>query len=246
MEAINRKHLWNIYLLKLLYFCLGIFMFLSFSISILVTIVAKKYTYHDYAEMPSRIVGVVFGTSPYASGGEPNSYFQLRMNTTAGLYFAGKIKQIIVTGDNREITYNEPRAMRKALEDRGVPPEVIYEDYAGRDTLDSVLRTRDIFGVVEPLYITQRFHADRAIAIALWNNIPAEAYIVPETGGIFIRAKLYIREYFARIKMTYELIIGARPAIEGKYAPIESSLRVSQRFVVKTATSTTKHISNGN
>lgn len=215
----------------------GIFIFLSLIISELTTYIAHPYIFHDYADMPPRPVAIVFGTSPFASGGEPNSYFLLRMNTTAGLYHAGKIQQIIVTGDNRAITYNEPRAMRKALEDRGVPPGVIHEDYAGRDTLDSVLRARDVFGVMEPLYITQRFHADRAIAMAVWHGIPAEAYIVPETGGLYIRTKLYVREYFARIKMAYELIAGAQPAIVGKYAPVgkpdQDSLIMSSTTVRK-------------
>lgn len=199
----------------------SIFLFLSLLVSLLTTYVARPYIYHDYADMPLRKYAVVFGTSPFASSGEPNSYFSLRMNTAAGLFHAGKIQQIIVTGDNRAVNYNEPRAMRKALEDRGIPKEVIHEDYAGRDTLDSVLRARDVFGVMEPIYITQRFHADRAIAMALWHGIPAEAYVVPDTGDASIRAKLYLREYFARLKMAYELLAGARPAIVGKYAPFD-------------------------
>jgi SanA protein len=216
--------------------CLGGFLLTSFLVSGLTTFVARPYVFHDYADMPSRKYAVVFGTSPFASSGEPNSYFILRMNTAAGLFHAGKVEQIIVTGDNRAANYNEPRAMRRALEDRGIPKEVIHEDYAGRDTLDSVLRARDVFGVMEPLYITQRFHADRAIAMALWHGIPAEAYIVPETGDVFIRMKLYLREYFARLKMAYELLVGARPAIAGKYAPFD----IFHRVATSTASSTVK------
>lgn len=201
------------------------FLVISLFISALTTFIARDHVFYDYEDIPPHAVGIVFGTSPFAAGGEPNSYFQLRIDTAAGLYHAGKIAQIIVTGDNRALNYNEPRAMRRALLDRGVPAQVIHEDYAGRDTLDSVLRARDVFGANEPLYITQRFHADRAIAMALWHGIPAEAYIVPETGDLLIRAKLYIREYLARIKMAYELIAGARPAINGKFTPIRPLLQ---------------------
>lgn len=223
------------------FFTLGIFFVLSLLVSIATSFFARRYIYHDYAEIPSRAIAIVFGTSPFAAGGEPNSYFQLRMNTAAGLYHAHKIEQIIVTGDNREVNYNEPRAMRRALIDRGVPAEAIHEDYAGRDTLDSVLRARDVFGAMEPLYITQRFHADRAIMMARWHGIPAVAYIVPETGGLFIRGKLYMREYFARLKMAYELLAGARPAIPGKFDPVRKI-----RGEAATSTGTTTRQKNGN
>jgi SanA protein len=225
-------------LLQILRNAILCFFFVTLSISLATTLVARSHIYHDYADMPQRQIAVVFGTSPFAAGGEPNSYFLLRMNTAAGLYHAGKIEQIIVTGDNRAVNYNEPRAMRKALLDRGVPKEVIHEDYAGRDTLDSVLRARDVFGVMEPLYITQRFHADRAITMALWHGIPAEAYVVPETGGLYIRTKLYIREYFARMKMAAELLMGAVPAIAGKFDPVrkhEVAVTVASSTVATTS-----------
>ncbi|HXK38107.1 MAG TPA: ElyC/SanA/YdcF family protein [Candidatus Paceibacterota bacterium] len=216
------------------------FLVLTLLISFLTTFVARNHIHHDYRAMPNRQIAVVFGTSPFASSGEPNSYFMLRMNTAAGLFHAGKIKQIIITGDNRAANYNEPRAMRKALEDRGVPSDVIHEDYAGRDTLDSVLRARDIFGAMEPLYITQRFHADRAIAMALWHGIPAEAYIVPETGGVFIRTKLYTREYLARIKMAIELLSGAVPAIAGKFDPVRLHVKTDLAASSTVGTSSVK------
>ncbi len=201
--------------------------------------VSRGRIYYDYAKMPPHKVAVVFGTSPFASGGEPNSYFILRMNTAAGLYHAGKVSEIIVTGDNRAVNYNEPRAMRKALIDRGVPASAIHEDYAGRDTLDSVLRARDVFGVIDPLYVTQRFHADRAIAMALWHGIPADAYIAPENADLYVRVKLYVREFFARMKMAYELLMGFGPAISGKFAPV---LFVEHTMSTSTRSTSTKTV----
>ena len=36
--------------------------------------------------------------------------------------------------------------MRRYLEERGVPPEAVFEDEAGFDTYDSCVRARDVFG----------------------------------------------------------------------------------------------------
>ncbi len=171
--------------------------------------------------MPNYQVGIIFGTTPRMLNGLPNSYYSYRIRGAVELYKAGKIKKILVSGDNRTSMYNEPKAMRKSLEDRGIKSSDIIEDFAGRDTYDSVIRARNIFGLHDHLYITQRFQADRAITIARWNNINAEAFIVPETRDKYVRAKIYFREYLARTKMIFTLLFNINPAVLGKYEPIE-------------------------
>lgn len=199
----------------------GGFLLLTIIVGLATTLIAKKRVYYSIEDLPEYQTGIIFGTTPRALNGLPNSYFTYRMRGAVDLYKAGKIKQIIVSGDNRTFKYNEPRAMRKALEQRGVNPADIIEDYAGRDTYDSVIRARDIFGVHKHLYITQRFQADRAITIATWNKIDAHAYIVPETKNVYIKLKLYFREYLARVKMIFTLLLGVQPAILGDFEPVE-------------------------
>ncbi len=57
--------------------------------------------------------------------------------------------------------------MRRDLIKGGVDPADIVLDYAGFRTLDSIVRTRKVFDTNDFIIITQRFHCERALFIAL-------------------------------------------------------------------------------
>lgn len=76
-------------------------------------------------------VGVVLGCSKYLRHGVASAFFAERMDAAAELWKAGKLRCIIVSGDNREKFYNEPRDMKEELVRRGVPADRIVCDYAG-------------------------------------------------------------------------------------------------------------------
>ena len=57
-----------------------------------------------------------------------------RIEAAADLYHAGKVRKLLMTGDNRFIDYNEPGAMRAYAIQLGVPEGDIVLDYAGRRT----------------------------------------------------------------------------------------------------------------
>ena len=57
--------------------------------------------------------------------------------------------------------------MRRDLIKAGVDPADIVLDYAGFRTLDSIVRTRKVFDTNDFIIITQRFHCERALFIAL-------------------------------------------------------------------------------
>ena len=107
--------------------------------------------------------GVIFGTSPYVAGGNTNLFFKFRIQAAAKLFRAGKINHILVSGDNRYHTYNEPLEMQKALIKEGIPSTAITLDYAGLRTFDSVIRSSKIFCVKNPVFISQKFQLERAI-----------------------------------------------------------------------------------
>jgi SanA protein len=69
--------------------------------------------------------------------------------------------------------------MRKDLIAAGVDPADIVLDYAGFRTLDSIVRTRKVFDTNDFIIITQRFHCERALFIALHMGIQAQCYAVP-------------------------------------------------------------------
>src|SRR5688572_2635160 len=102
--------------------------------------------YADLSKLPDHRVGLVLGTSHRSVGGGPNPFFQNRIKTAAELYRLGKIDHFILSGDNSTMFYNEPIEMQKALIKEGVPATAITLDYAGLRTLDSVVRSKAIFG----------------------------------------------------------------------------------------------------
>jgi SanA protein len=117
------------------------------------------YTIQD---VPARRVAIVFGALVHADG-RLSAMLADRVATGAALYHAGKVDVLLMTGDNRVITYNEPEAMRQYALSLGVPDDAIVLDYAGRRTYDSCYRARDIFRVDAAILVTQRFHLDRAL-----------------------------------------------------------------------------------
>ncbi|MFD7441897.1 vancomycin high temperature exclusion protein [Streptomyces sp. NPDC059909] len=113
--------------------------------------------------VPARDVAVVFGAGLWK--GRPTPYLAHRLDTAAELYRTGKVKVVLVTGDNSRAEYDEPDAMRAYLTERGVPDGRIVSDYAGFDTWDSCVRAKKIFGVDRAVLVTQGFHIRRAIAL---------------------------------------------------------------------------------
>lgn len=146
------------------------------------------------------------GTSHSLRNGNANPFFKNRIDAAAQLYFGGKVSYLIVSGDNRTLDYNEPARMRAALVKLGVPDSVIYSDYAGLRTFDSVLRCRNIFGQNKFTVISQQFQNERALYIAHHYDMDAIAFnagaVASEQGF-----QTTIREYFARVKMFIDLYI---------------------------------------
>jgi vancomycin permeability regulator SanA len=114
-------------------------------------------------DVPRADVAVVFGAGLW--NGEPSPYLAHRLDAAAELYRAGRVKVVLVTGDNSREEYDEPDAMRAYLVRGGVPDRRIVSDYAGFDTWDSCVRAKKIFGVDEAVLISQGFHIRRAVAL---------------------------------------------------------------------------------
>ncbi|MFJ8081000.1 vancomycin high temperature exclusion protein [Streptomyces sp. NPDC096205] len=115
------------------------------------------------ADVPRTDVAMVFGAGLW--NGEPSPYLAHRLDTAAELYRAGRVKVVLVTGDNSREEYDEPDAMRAYLVRSGVPDRRIVSDYAGFDTWDSCVRAKKIFGVDKAVLISQGFHIRRAVAL---------------------------------------------------------------------------------
>ncbi len=118
--------------------------------------------YADVNAVPSAPVAIVLGAGLWRDG-SPTPALYDRVATAVDLYQAGKVKKLLMTGDNRFVHYNEPAAMQRLAIQLGVPQQDIVLDYAGRRTYDSCYRAREIFEVRQAIIVTQRFHLDRAL-----------------------------------------------------------------------------------
>lgn len=180
---------------------------------------AKSRLYDDVADIPHHHTALVLGTSPEGRFGGPNRFFVARIDAAAQLYQAGKADRILVSGDNRHKDYNEPEAMKMALVEKGIPAEVIFLDYAGFRTFDSVIRAKEVFGQQELIVVSQKFHNERAVFIAGKKGVDAVGYNAADvslrSGGILT----HIREWGARCKVFLDLLLGKKPHFLGE--PIE-------------------------
>ncbi|MBX2941379.1 MAG: YdcF family protein [Cyclobacteriaceae bacterium] len=177
--------------------------------------------YSQYDSLTNHSVALVLGTSRLLVTGAPNPFFDNRIETAAQLFRNGKVKHIIVSGDNRTRYYNEPLEMKRALVKLGIPPSVITLDYAGLRTLDSVVRSKEIFGQEEITIVTQTFHCYRALFISNFYGIDAVAYVANEP-NLEMTEKVHWREYLARAKAILDLyVLRTTPRHLGQKEPIQ-------------------------
>ncbi|WP_223265848.1 SanA/YdcF family protein [Vicingus serpentipes] len=189
--------------------------FVLFS-NILIANYATEKIFSKEQDTPEKPVALLLGTSRYTVRGNTNLYFKYRIEATTSLYKSGKIKHIIVSGDNSLSSYNEPREMRKALIANGIPDSSITLDFAGFRTLDSVVRCKEVFGQDNFIIISQRFHLERALYIAKKFNIHAIGFAAQDPPEKY-SFKTNVREYFARTKAIIDLyILNTQPKFLGE------------------------------
>jgi len=175
--------------------------------------------YSAPAAIEARDVGLLLGTAPRGKYGE-NLYFKYRIEAAAELYHAGKIRKILVSGDNSRKDYDEPAAMRAALEAKGVAPADIVEDYAGFRTLDSIVRARKVFGVSKLTVISQPFHCKRALYLADHRGVDAIGFAAREVNVRSARLRNAVREPFSRVLAVLDAGFGRSPHFLGEPLPI--------------------------
>lgn len=195
-------------------------LFVVFS-NVIIKQATQKDIYQTIANTPQKKVALLLGTSRYTTRGTTNLFFKHRINAAAELYQQGKIKHIIVSGDNSLHSYNEPREMQKALIALGIPDSAITLDYAGFRTLDSVVRCKEVFGQTEVVIISQRFHVERALFIANKYEMDAIGFAAQDPPEKY-SVKTHFREYFAKTKAVIDLyIINKKPKFLGKKEKIQ-------------------------
>lgn len=178
----------------------------------------KAQTYHTLEGLPNAHTALVLGAS-VKSNGNLSVMLRDRVESALFLYNEGKVKRFLLSGDNSSKTYNEPRAMKKYLIERGVPEDHIYLDYAGFDTYDTMYRSSAVFGVEQAIVVTQEFHLARALYIA--NKLNLKYYGYTGDKRTYAQQKYQAsRELLANVKAFAELLLCKEPTYLGSKIPI--------------------------
>ena len=189
-------------------------------INMWMTLRAESRIYTRAEDVPVHGVALVLGTSKNTSSGNGNAHFNVRMKAAAALYQAGRVKHLLLSGDNSKQYYNEPQDMKDSLIARGVPASAITMDYAGLRTLDSVVRARDVFGVKRCVIISDDFHLARALWLADRHGLSSVCFHEkPITGPNASKSRT--REWLARVKAVLdEFVLDTEPKFGGEKVEI--------------------------
>ncbi|MFF3670367.1 SanA/YdcF family protein [Microtetraspora malaysiensis] len=156
------------------------------------------------SSVPAMPVALVLGAGLTAHTA-PTPMLRTRLDIGARLYHAGKVRALLVSGDNSRVGYDEPTAMRDYLTSHGVPAEKVVLDYAGFDTWASCVRARKIFGASRAVVVTQNFHLPRAVALCRTAGLDAFGVGDDSFTDWPLQTSIYAaREFFASAKALLE------------------------------------------
>lgn len=167
--------------------------------------------------VPAAPVAIVLGAQVNRDG-SPSTFLAARLEVARQLFADGRVRAVLVSGDNSRAEYNEPDVMRDWLVAKGVPAEKVVADYAGFDTYDSCLRARRIFGVREAIVVTQTFHLARAVTLC--RHVGVDAVGVGDDSVRRYRLawrRGELREYPAAVKAAFDALTRRNPASLGPY-----------------------------
>lgn len=183
---------------------------------------AKPFIYTSVKNTPAKRSALVLGCSKYLSENRINYFYKYRIEATVQLWRAGKIKAIVVSGDNGRKGYDEPTQMRDDLVKAGVPAQYIQLDYAGFRTLDSIVRAKAIFDLEDYIVVSQRFHLERAIFIAHEKKQKVVGFVAKGFANTIWAKRMKRRELLARMKAWLDLkMFGVEPKFYGEKVKVK-------------------------
>lgn len=170
---------------------------------------------YSAADVPAAPVALVLGASVYADG-SPSPFLAARLEVARRLYADGKVRALLVSGDNSRPEYDEPGTMRDWLVARGVPARRVVADHAGLDTYDSCVRARKIFGVDRLIVVTQSYHLSRAVTLCRAVGVAAEG-VGDDTVRVYRQAwrRASWREQPAAVKAALDVATHRDPVFLG-------------------------------
>jgi vancomycin permeability regulator SanA len=174
------------------------------------------------ANAPARPVALVLGAG-LRYDGKPSDVLQSRVEVGVALYKAGKVRKLLMSGDNSLRNYDEVSAMKDAAVGLGVPDNDVILDYAGFRTLDSCVRLRKVFGQSSALVVSQGFHLPRAIHLCRWADVEVVGIEAPDVRARSRRTLSGIREVPASFQAWLDAhVLGRSPKFLGEAIDIDN------------------------
>lgn len=168
---------------------------------------------NSVADVAPHDVAIVFGAG--LAGNGPSPYLAARLQVARDLFNAGKVRVILVSGDNLSVSHDEPTVMMNWLTAQGIPADKIVRDFAGQDTYSTCVRARRIFGLASAVLVSQTYHLPRAIATCRLTGLDAVG-----VGDETVKAndpsrwrRYEFREWLADINMAYEVLSRRVPVL---------------------------------
>lgn len=189
---------------------------------------ANGKTFYEIDSITTSDYGLLLGTTPQTRiGRRTNYFFKYRIDATERLYKAGKIKRILISGDENSLDgVNEVECMKDSLIAHGVDANDIILDGKGFRTLDAVVRAVKVYNIHSFVIISQRFHNERAIYLTEY--LGHEVHDIQGYNAADPTSKMalmtYVREYFARVKVFVGILTGKEPATYEKGALLSKEI----------------------
>lgn len=164
----------------------------------------------DAGDLGEDLLLVVLGTSRHLEDGRTNLFYRYRIEATVRLYQTGKVAGIIVSGHGQDQYYNEPREMEKDLVAAGVPQELIRRDGDGQRTILSVRGLTGEHHEQNIVFVSQRFHNQRAVYLAARQGLQAKGYDAANPPAKYM-VRILVREVLARQLAFWETLFQRSP-----------------------------------
>jgi vancomycin permeability regulator SanA len=202
---------------------LGLVGFLSvYIVNLRVKSYANQRLQTSITEIPveePRRVAIVFGAG-VRSDGSPKDALYDRIVTAVELYRAGRVRKLLMSGDNPTQQYDEPTAMKQTAMQLGVPEADIVLDFAGRRTYDTCFRAKEIFEVQKAILVTQEFHQARALYLC--SNLGVDSVGITANRRKYLGENYWaVREFFSIFSAWFEMNFLPFEPIKGDKEPIQ-------------------------
>lgn len=194
---------------------LGLFCLILITINYLMIGSYDKYIIRAVKPNDFRVAIVLGGG---ILSGQPRPLLQDRLDVAAKLLQEGRVDKLLLSGDNRQVDYNEPQAMRDYLvNNKHITAKQLQLDNAGRSTYETCERAKKVFGLDKALLISESTHLPRAIYLCRSFNLEAYGYPSDDQSLAGLKLGQRWREVLARTKAGINVhFIGERTVLGDK------------------------------